>query len=84
MTDLTPEQLEAIVQKHVDALGEYFEAVQILVSHMVGPETGSVYLGSGNWYSRSGMAHDFLQRDKANTLANKMPKPPPDSGEDWK
>lgn len=79
---MSPE--EKIVQRHVDALGEHFEAVQILASRTTVHGTESVFLGSGNWYSRTGMAADFLKRDEATTLADKMPKPPPEEGEDWK
>jgi hypothetical protein len=30
------------------------------------------------------MARDFLERDKANTLTEKMPRPPPEDSEEWK
>lgn len=86
MSELSPEQLEQIVQVHVDALMEHFDAVEILASHVTEGGTGNVYRGAGNWYARTGMAADFLKRDEAETLVNRMPKPPPDNddSESWK
>lgn len=84
MSDLTPEQLEKVVQQHVDALSEFFDAVQVLCSHTMKEGTGSVFTGSGNWFARQGMAHQFIKSDDAETLAHKMPKPPPDDGEEWR
>jgi hypothetical protein len=85
MSDLTPQQLEEFVQRHVDGLREFFPEVQILVSHELETgETASVFKGAGNWYARQGMAKHFLDCDQAETLAYKMPKPPPDDDEEWK
>lgn len=82
---MTPEELEEIVQKHVEGLGEHFCAVQVLVSVVDDAGTTNVYRGSGNWFARQGMAHDFITRDQAETFTSKMPKPPPDNdGESWK
>lgn len=88
MNDLPPDELEAIVQKHVTALREHFPEVQILVSHeLESGQTGSIFMGAGNWFCRQGMAKHFLDCDQAETLAYKMPKPPsepPDSADEWK
>ena len=85
-TDLSPEQQEAVVQQHITALMEHFEAVQILVSVTDPGGTASVFLGAGNWYARQGMARDFMQQDQARTAAKeiKMGNPPPDDAEEWK
>lgn len=86
--DLPPAEMEAIVQKHVDALMEHFECVQILTSLSSQNGTESVNLGAGNWFARQGMAHEFISRDRANTSAHEIakviPRQPPDEGEDWK
>lgn len=77
-------------QRRVDealaSLMEVFDSVQILATWQEnsGETTYDIYRGRGNWYSRTGMAADFLKRDEATTLADKMPKPPPEEGEDWK
>lgn len=46
-----------------------------------------LFNGSGNWYARQGMAHDFIKCDAAQInafeLGKVMPKPD-DDGETWK
>lgn len=59
-TNLTPQQMEAVVRHHVTALSEYFDAVQILVSVDQPDGTGNIFLGTGNWFARQGMAHEFI------------------------
>lgn len=78
----------AEVERHVLALMEHFDAVQILVSSTAPcGGTESVFQGAGNWFARQGMAHDFIQRDESETsaayIANKITLPP-DDGEEWK
>lgn len=86
--DLTREEKTAIVQKALEMLGEVFEVVQIMVSEP-NPEggTGFMYKGSGNWFARHGMAHDFIRQEvsksHAEALSVVLPKPPED-GENWK
>ena len=81
---MTPDEQEAFIQKHVDQIAEHFEAVQILVSRMnSGGHTEMVFIGSGNWYARKGMADELLQKDLAGTFrdvlgSNEGPE------EDWK
>lgn len=79
----------AEIEKHVLALMEHFDAVQILVSSTAPcGGTESVFQGAGNWFARQGMAHDFIQRDQSETsaskIADKISPPPPDDGEEWK
>ena len=84
----TDEEARAQVRKAVAVLLEHFDAVQILVSgtHPKGG-TSFVYEGGGNWFARQGMAHDFIQKDQADTnaaqIAGKI-TPPSDSGDEWK
>jgi len=68
-TELTPDKQKELVRKHITALSEFFDSVQILVSNSSSIGTESVYLGSGNWYARQGMAHDFIHKDQAQTEA---------------
>lgn len=85
----TEEQRQRTIDECIARLMEFGEAVQILLTWRE-PSTGNtfnIYDGRGNWYARTGMAHDFLQQDKARTNAHEMPKPLPpedDDGEAWK
>lgn len=89
-TDLTPAEQEQLVQKHVHALLEHFDCVQILVSNSIAEGTANVFLGGGNWFARQGMAHEFIRKDRAQTEALELSKVIPrtrsddDDGESWK
>jgi hypothetical protein len=47
------------------ALGEHFDAVQILGSWTDAGHTLCSKKGVGNWYARQGMAHEFINEDVA-------------------
>ncbi len=85
---MTPDDIQKLVDLKAAELMEHVDAVQILVSWPSGDNgTHSCYRGSGNWFARAGMCHDFIERDRAGTLVEKMPKPPqepPDTSEEWK
>jgi hypothetical protein len=70
---MTREEMEEFVERTTDQLGEHFDAVQILVS---GPAseggTFRISRGSGNWYARQGMAHEFIAMDRAQEQANEI------------
>ena len=75
------------MQRHVNALLEHFDSVQILVSNTIPEGTSNVFMGGGNWFARQGMAHEFIRKDKAQTEAREISRaiqPPPDEGEEWK
>lgn len=83
------DEQRAEVERHVLALMEHFDAVQILVSSTAPcGGTESVFQGAGNWFARQGMAHDFINRDQADTnairIADKIQPPPDEDGETWK
>lgn len=82
-TGLTPQEQVAIVRQHVTALSEFFDTVQILASNTTDIGTEHVFIGSGNWFARQGMAHDFINRDRAQTEAHELAGAirPPDDGE---
>lgn len=67
----TNEQL-AIVRQHVTALSEFFDSVQVLVSNSTDAGTENIFLGAGNWFARQGMAHDFINKDRAHTEAHEI------------
>ena len=80
---------EQIVQKALDILGEHFDAVLILVSWNHDGLTSCIPSGSGNWYARQGMAHEFINTDTAQEHARMLqqvinPPQSDDSGDDWK
>lgn len=60
--DFTSEQL--IVRKHLESLGEHFDAVQIMATKTTDDGDGgtmNIILGSGNWFARYGMARMFIK-----------------------
>lgn len=80
--DHSPADLQKIVQNHLNALMEHFECVQVLVSFPAdNGGTGRFFMGAGNWYARQGMAHEFIQMDKAQTEAAEIAKVLPPSCE---
>lgn len=59
---------DAILQQAVELLSAHFSSVQILVSEILpNGDTVAQFNGSGDWYARTGLAHEFLVRDKAQT-----------------
>lgn len=61
------------IDKALEILGEHFDAVQILASHeTVDGNTVSAFWGVGNWYTRTGMAVEFLDKDSARNFAWEM------------
>lgn len=55
----------ALLQKHVDALGEHFDSVQIFCTRhdpARADGTVAVQLGVGNWYARYGHITDWIAR----------------------
>lgn len=71
-TGLSADEQLAIVRQHILALSEFFDTVQILVSNTTDAGTEHVFLGSGNWFARQGMAHDFINKDRAQTEAHEL------------
>lgn len=70
---MTLEEKQRILKRHCDELAEIFDAVQILTSGL--DEKGDsfqVNFGSGNYYARSGMCHDFVGQELAIQIANKL------------
>ena len=80
---MTDDQRLEIMQHHLDALSEIYDSVQILGTFLRPNNTTSSHKrGSGNWYARQGMAHEFISEnlaaDQADLIAKKLD--PPD---DW-
>jgi hypothetical protein len=72
MSRLNPKEEKVIRDRVESALGvlmEHCDSVQILVSYMIDSgNTNTLYSGKGNWYARTGMAHEFLSRDDAQNI----------------
>jgi hypothetical protein len=59
----------------VNVLREHFDCVQILASWESDDGEGSTFFarrGSGNWYARQGMAHDFVQTSQSREIASEL------------
>lgn len=72
---MTNEEAEKIVEDAVGKLGEFFEAVQVLVSWV--DENGAtrfVPRGSGNWHARQHMSQEFVEREKSADIADQIAK----------
>lgn len=83
---MSTDELRAHLQHVAAQLGEHCNAVQILASvHADGGGTKAIKVGVGDWYSRRGLAMEFIEEDAAATLAHHLaPKiNPPDPPEDW-
>ncbi len=72
------EDAKQMIEAIASQLSEHFDAVQILVSFPCdggdggGTATQGLAAGRGNWYARQGMAHEFIERDKAFELARQI------------
>jgi hypothetical protein len=75
MEYMTDEELTELVDQKVAELCEHFDSVQILVSWPSDKGNGNTkdyFSGRGNWYARTGMAHDFLNRDRGMVMAKEI------------
>ena len=79
---------EQIIDNAISVLMEHFDCVQVLVSRVdMDGNTSSHRRGSGNWYARLGMAHEFINagvsQDAAERIAREISENPED-GDEWK
>lgn len=58
-----PDPASKAIDQALHILGEHFEAVQILATRTVEGNTHTACRGVGNWYSRQGLAHEFIQHE---------------------
>jgi hypothetical protein len=82
---VSDEDIISRIDNAVSLLREHFDAVQILVSWRDADSRGTknCYRGLGNWYARQGMAHEFIEQDKAQEHAHQISEKlkPNDDGE---
>lgn len=66
------EEREAILDNHVQQLGEHFDNVQIFVSTVAdgGDFTVCVSRGAGNWHARVNQAREFVLCEEENIREN--------------
>lgn len=69
---MTNAEAEKILEDAVSKLGEHFEAVQVLVSWVDEGATHFIPRGSGNWYSRQGMAKAYTDREISSETADQL------------
>jgi hypothetical protein len=69
---MTGREGQKLLSEMAAKLGEHFEAVQILGTWSEDGHTYSCKEGSGNWYARQGMAHEFIQEEIADDTAAKL------------
>lgn len=71
---MTDDEAQAAVSKALKDLREFFPHVQILVTweRDTDGNTRDLFSGSGNWYARVGMAHEFLNRDQGQVTAKEI------------
>lgn len=67
MTTEERNKLGHLVAKVAIDLGEHFDAVQILTCICDDEGTSNISRGSGNWFARQGMAHEFIAQEVAET-----------------
>ncbi len=69
-----------IIEKALHDLGEHFDAVQILSTFVEEGVTMRCFQGTGNFYARQGMAHEFINTDLAEEMGAQIAKQlnPPD------
>ena len=61
-----------LIDSHVAALMEHFDAVQIFATKSDGEGTEDWMRGGGNWYARQGLAHEFITRGNVRSKAHEM------------
>lgn len=76
---MSPSEVRQLCERLSMELSEHVEHVQVMVSWNEEALTHRVFYGSGNWYARQGLAHEFIQKDIAQTnadeIASKLEKP---------
>lgn len=57
-----PDELREMVDRHVNALSEHFDTVQIYVTRQEGEkdQTRGINRGAGNWFARFGQVREWV------------------------
>lgn len=82
---MSNEDAENMLDAIASRIGEHFDHVQILATWNDSGISKNLYRGTGNWFARQGMAHDFIQQDisqeSATQISNALKEPP--DNEQW-
>lgn len=65
MTDTQAAQLSTMLEEVSSRFGEHFDSFQIMATTTESEGTRSWFRGSGNWFARQGLAHEFIGREQA-------------------
>lgn len=65
MTNPEAKNLGALCDEVLLRLGEHFDSVQIMATTTEHEGTRTWFRGSGNWFARQGLAHEFINREQA-------------------
>ena len=71
---MDPLQANATIEHATRELAEFFDSVQILVSWEQEGQTPAGFRGAGNWYSRQGVAQEFVNRREAEEIGYQVAK----------
>lgn len=69
---MTKSEAETLLADTAAKLGEHFDAVQIFATWCDHGCTIGTTRGTGNWYARQGLAHEFIQADIAQENAMQL------------
>lgn len=83
---MTQPEAQRLLKACIAQLSEHFDGVQVMASWQSREGTHFGAEGSGNWYLRQGMARMWVERDQAETNADKLRGiiRPDDEGDEWK
>lgn len=81
---MTNEEVGKLLEETAAKLGEHFGAVQIMVSWTEFGGTRCCKRGCGDFYSRQGMAHEFINEDVAQENAHQIAEKLKDPPDDWR
>lgn len=83
--ELKRQEVDAMAMRAADQISEHADCVLILVSVKEGDSYVMMDRGRGNFWARTGMAQEFLDRAAAQITANELGQviSPPDEGESW-
>lgn len=67
--------IDAILEEFMPKLMEHCDSIQVLISFQLpNGQTMRKSDGRGNWYASQGVAHEFINTDQAQNIANEIAK----------
>jgi hypothetical protein len=65
MNDKEATKLGELCDEVLLKLGEHFDSLQIMATTTEAEGTRTWFRGTGNWFARQGLAHEFIGREQA-------------------